>query len=99
MTWRGTRGPWKADRNMGCRRISAKVHVTSHHRQAKRTELACTSGLYDDAEDQANADGMAAVPELVEAVEMLLIEFGNEFAANPAVEAGRKALKAAKVLP
>ena len=68
--WKGTPGPWQAERlpshMTGCRRITAKVGP--QHKQAKRSELACTSGLYDDEQDVANAKGMAAVPDLVDAV-------------------------------
>jgi hypothetical protein len=64
MTWRGTPGPWKADTNHGCKSIKGPP---IGHRQP-RSELACTTGLWDDAEDMANAKGMAAVPQLVQAL-------------------------------
>lgn len=66
MTWKGTPGPWKAERNEGCKRITAKDGP--QHRQAKRTEVMCTPGLWDEAEDRANARGAAAVPDMVAAL-------------------------------
>lgn len=65
---KATPGPWKADKNEGCRSIKAGKHGT--HRQAQHQQIACTSGLSDDAEDRANAELIAHVitnlPRLVE---------------------------------
>jgi hypothetical protein len=66
---KATPGPWKADRNLGCKRVSAKPRQYGQHKQAKRTEVASTPGLHSEAEDQANADLIA---EVVTALPMLL---------------------------
>lgn len=104
--WKGTPGPWRADRNHGCKSITAKVGA--QHKQAKRTEVATTPGLWDDAEDQANAHGMAAVPQLVEAAADALAGWryirqhhGDLYGVGwDRVEQGLEdALRAAKVLP
>lgn len=64
MTWRGTPGPWKADRNHGCKSIKGPPIGP----RQPRSEIGYTSGLWDDDQDKANAKGMAAVPQLVEAL-------------------------------
>jgi hypothetical protein len=108
MAWAGTPGPWryKDDGVGGCRNITAKPG-NPRHRQVKRTEVATTVGLYDDEQDKANAYGMAAVPQLVEAA-LLLVQYDGEdqndgvammLAYNRALEAAKAALKAARVLP
>jgi hypothetical protein len=63
-----TPGPWKADTNLGCKRISAKPFRGQQHRQAKRFEVACTPGLHDESEDLANARLIASAPDLLEAL-------------------------------
>jgi len=68
MSEKYTPGPWKADRNLGCKMISAKPF--EQHRQAKRMEIACTSGIYSEEEDAANARLMAAAPELLAALRL-----------------------------
>lgn len=63
-----TIGPWKADINLGCKRISAKPF--SKQKQAKRYEVATTPGMFNEAEDKANALLIAAAPEMLEALEI-----------------------------
>lgn len=64
-----TPGPWVAERNFGCKRITAKSsYAGQKHRQARRVEVACTPGLNDESEDFANAKAMAAVPAMIEAL-------------------------------
>jgi hypothetical protein len=46
-----TKGPWKADRNLGCKRIKGGKSGSS--KQAQYYEVACTPGLYSEAEDLA----------------------------------------------
>ena len=65
-----TPGPWKADTTPGCKRISDKPWVD--HQQARRREIACTSGLRNDNEDAANGHLIAAAPELYEALGVMI---------------------------
>lgn len=56
---RATPGPWKADKNEGCRGI--KAGKRGSHRQAQHEQIVYTNGLSDDAEDRANAELIAHV--------------------------------------
>lgn len=94
--WQGTPGPWKADTNHGCRRITAKKW--GQHKQAKRCEVACTPGLFDDNEDKANAAGIAAVPQLVEAL-VAVLRAKRIDARGPVIAQVHAALRAAGVTP
>jgi hypothetical protein len=97
--WKASPGPWKLDtKYAGCKRITAKLGP--QHRQAKRTELACTSGLNDEEEDTANGHAMAAVPDLVSAlVGALACESEGLVPGDGWFHEMRQALRAAKVLP
>lgn len=57
-----TNGEWKADKNLGCKRISAKER--GRQKQEKRSEICYTVGMHDEKEDSANALLMAAAKEL-----------------------------------
>lgn len=61
-----TPGPWKFDNTSGCRPIKAGKHGT--HKQAQYRHIAHTDGLFDDEEDKANANLIAAAPELLAAL-------------------------------
>lgn len=89
-----TKGPWKLDGNLGCKRITAKPYARQQHRQAKRMELACTSGLSNEAEDRANGMIMAAAPDLMEALDEMLLAFE---AFMKEADWGRSALSASTI--
>lgn len=100
--WKGTPGPWRYrnDGVAGCRNITAKPG-NPLHRQVRRTELATTVGLWNDDEDMANAYGMAAVPQLVEAAEKALARLEDmdwSSARDDVEQLLMDALRAAKVL-
>lgn len=73
-----TKGPLKADNNLGCKRISAKLY--GNHKQAKRTEIAHTVGLPEE-EDSANAKLFAisrsALPALIAVAEGMATSMEN----------------------
>ncbi len=50
-----TAGPWIASDNAGCRNITA---------ESLGYEIAYTTGIHDDAEDEANARPIAAAPAM-----------------------------------
>lgn len=56
---KATRGPWKADKNEGCKKIKGAKLGT--HRQAQHVEVAYTVGLADEKQDRANAELIALV--------------------------------------
>ena len=60
-----TRAPWKYDKGYGCKNIKGGKHGT--HRQAQYHQIAFTTGLANEEEDEANARLMAAAPQLLEA--------------------------------
>ncbi len=59
-----TPGPWFVK---GCEKAPRDIHI---HGQFWQTRIATTSGLCQDAIDKANADLIAAAPELLEALEL-----------------------------
>jgi hypothetical protein len=63
-----TPGPAKFDDRPGCKSI--KAGKRGNQRQSQYLEIACTTGLYDEAADRANAGLMAeaftAVPALLD---------------------------------
>ena len=69
-----TDGPWRIEPVLGCKRIQAgKAGV---HKQAQwKTEVACTPGLADEEQDNANATFIAtartALPEALDEIERL----------------------------
>lgn len=73
MSAQHTPGPWKHATNLGCKAI--KGDKSGPHRQAQRREVAYTSGIPDEVEDEANARLIAAAPDmhalLIEAIESL----------------------------
>lgn len=69
MTWQGTPGPWEMVRDVG---HPANKRVTSRARRHIAKVYADSAADTDDVCD-ANAKGMAAVPQLVEA----LLEIAN----------------------
>lgn len=61
-----TKGPWRADDNLGCKRVMG--NKLGDHRQPRfLTEVCCTPGLSDENEDAANARLIAAAPDLAAA--------------------------------
>lgn len=68
---KSTPGPWKADDNYGCRAIRGGKSGT--HKQAQYYEVACTVGLNNEAEDEANARLIAAAPDLLVACKAALV--------------------------
>ncbi len=75
-----TPGPWTAQRVHGCKQIGPKL---GPHRQSHISELACTSGLNDEAEDEANARLMAAAPELLESLKGMIGRFEEKAGERP----------------
>jgi hypothetical protein len=67
-----TPGPWRYDRGAGCRSIKGRK-VGSHKQAQYLTEVACTPGLRNDAEDLANAQLIAAAPDLLEALRRIAL--------------------------
>jgi hypothetical protein len=62
-----TPGPWRADKAVGCKAIMG--NKLGAHKQAQyATEVACTPGLADDEVDRANANLIAASPEMFDAL-------------------------------
>jgi hypothetical protein len=68
-----TPAPWKYDKGLGCKPIKGGKHGT--HRQAQYTEIAYTTGLYDEDEDEANARMIASSPEMFDLLGKCLIDF------------------------
>jgi hypothetical protein len=75
MTFNHTQGQWKADTNLGCKRISVKSSKAG--KQVKRDSIACTDGLANEKEDRANALLMAAAPDMLDAL-MAVVHWWNE---------------------
>lgn len=66
-----TPGPWRAERNDGCKQIKAYTGRRAADHKRQWHEVACTPGLADDEVDLANASLIAAAPELYEALDQV----------------------------
>lgn len=77
---KATPGPWKTDKNLGCKSIKGDKAGT--WKQAQYKKIAYTVGLNDEKEDLANTLLMAAAPELLVALEDMLSDYESQNGEN-----------------